>query len=114
MLTFLVLGKFPWVDPLSIGDRAKRGPSLLFGAHITNKCSGFRLFNVGRYGTTSLVFFQQLVYVAGSSKSCKETEGDDKEVGRDRVQVRSGVRVSQLCDTDHVTLVTRALISAIS
>ena len=53
----LVLGKFPWVDPRrpggpdppSIGDRAKRGPSPLFRAHITNKCSGFRLFNVGRY-----------------------------------------------------------------
>ena len=36
-------------DPPSIGDRAKRGPSPLFRAHITNKCSGFRLFNVGRY-----------------------------------------------------------------
>ena len=44
----LVWGKFPWVDP-SIGDRAKRGPSPLFRLHITNKCSGFRLFNVGRY-----------------------------------------------------------------
>ena len=36
-------------DPRSIGDRAKRGPFPLFHAHIMNKCSGFRLFNVGRY-----------------------------------------------------------------
>ena len=44
---FLIYGSGP-PDPPSIGDLASLAPSLLILVHSMNKCSGFRLFNVGR------------------------------------------------------------------